>query len=145
MRFDDRLATVLAQPATDAHDRNVRWRQLVDLVARSNGGGDRALLAKSLSVIAEDRQGVPEYLRAAASRAIAGQAVPIALLELFAADTLAVAAPLLAGATIEGEALERLHRAASPEVQQFLQSVHGAPPLPPAQVPEQAAPTPPQP
>ena len=35
MRFDDRLMTVLDQPATDPHDRAVRWRQLVDLVARS--------------------------------------------------------------------------------------------------------------
>ena len=126
VRFDDRLATVLAQPATEAHDRNVRWRQLIDLVARSNGKADRALLDRSLGVIAEDRQGVPEHLRAAAARAIAGQAVPAALLEVFASDTLAVAAPLLAGAKLEGEALERLRRAASPEVARFLESIHGS-------------------
>ena len=40
MRFDDRLLTVLNQPAGDRHDVAVRWRQLVDLVARagSNSG-----------------------------------------------------------------------------------------------------------
>ena len=130
MRFDDRLATVLAQPATETHDRNVRWRQLVDLVARSNGNADRALLDSALQVIAQDRSGVPEHLRAAAARAIAGQAVPAALLEVFASDTLAVAAPLLAGARLEGEPLERLRRAASPEVERFLATLHGAPPPP---------------
>ena len=140
MRFDDRLATVLAQPATETHDRNVRWRQLVDLVARSNGNADRALLDSALQVIEQDRTGVPEHLRAAAARAIAGQAVPAALLEVFASDTLAVAAPLLAGTSLEGEPLERLRRAASPEVARFLASLHGA--LPPAPEPEPAKPDP---
>ena len=36
VRFDDRLQTVLAQPAANPHDRAVRWRQLVELLARSN-------------------------------------------------------------------------------------------------------------
>ena len=36
MRFDDRLQTVLAQPAANPHDRAVRWRQLVELLARAN-------------------------------------------------------------------------------------------------------------
>lgn len=130
MRFDDRLATVLAQPATEAHDRNVRWRQLVDIVARSNGNADRSLLEKALEVIHRDRSTVPEHLRAAAARGIAGETVPVALLELFASDTVAVAAPLLAGAKLEGDALERLRRAAAPDVARFLDSLHSAPPAP---------------
>ena len=130
MRFDDRLATVLAQPATEAHDRNVRWRQLVDIVARSNGNADRSLLAEALGVIGQDRASVPEHLRAAAARGIAGQSVPAALLELFASDTLAVAAPLLGGARLDDEALERLRRAAAPDVARFLDSLHSAPPAP---------------
>ena len=36
MLFDDRLNTVLAQPALNAHDRAVRWRQLVELLARAS-------------------------------------------------------------------------------------------------------------
>jgi hypothetical protein len=40
VRFDDRLATVLAQPVGSPRDRAIRWRQLVDLVARSGGTGD---------------------------------------------------------------------------------------------------------
>ncbi|HET9356077.1 MAG TPA: histidine kinase dimerization/phospho-acceptor domain-containing protein [Sphingomicrobium sp.] len=139
MRFDDRLATVLAQPATEIHDRNVRWRQLVDLVARSAGKADPALLDSALTVLAQDRAGVPEHLRAAAARGIAGQAVPAELLELFAADTLAVAAPLFAGGGLEGEPLERVRRAASPDVARFLSSLYGSPVAPPAPSPPELA------
>lgn len=125
MRFDDRLATVLAQPAATLHDRAVRWRQLVDLVARSGGEGDRALLKRALAAIRDDSGSVREPLRAAAARAIAGAPVPLALLELFAADTLAVAAPLLAAAELDERDLARVRRAASADVARFLDSTRG--------------------
>ena len=51
MRFDDRLRTVLAQPATDPHDRAVRWRQLVELVARSGNESDPELVEQALGEI----------------------------------------------------------------------------------------------
>ena len=124
MRFDDRLATVLAQPVAASHDRNVRWRQLVDLVARSTATVDRNLLEKAVATIEEDRSSVAEPLRAAAARSIAGSSIPAALLEVFAGDTLAVAAPLLTGGQIEGEALDRLRRKASPAVRRFLGTLY---------------------
>ena len=145
MRFDDRLATVLAQPAAESHDRNVRWRQLVDLVARSTGKADRALLEPALKVIEDDRPSVPEHLRAAAARAIAGQSVPVALLEVFAADSLAVAAPLLAGAGLEESTLQRLIEAASPDVRRFLDSLHAPSPRPSQPAAREAAPSEPAP
>jgi hypothetical protein len=40
VRFDDRLLTVLNQPAGDRHDVAIRWRQLVDLVARAVSSRD---------------------------------------------------------------------------------------------------------
>ena len=135
MRFDDRLATVLAQPASDPHDRNVRWRQLVDLIARADARADRGLLERALAVLDADRDGVPEHLRAAAARAIAGLPIPAALLEHFAADSAAVAAPLIAAARIEGDSLARLRAAASDEVSRLLDSLHGPPP-PAASKPE---------
>ena len=131
MRFDDRLATVLAQPVAASHDRNIRWRQLVDLVARSTATADRDLLDKAIATIQEDRSFVSEPLRAAAARSIAGSTVPAALLEVFAGDTLAVAAPLLTGGQLEGEALERLRRKASPDVRRFLASLYPEAPQPP--------------
>ena len=42
MRYDDRLRTVLAQRAEHSHDQAVRWRQLVELLAR--GGGSHGAL-----------------------------------------------------------------------------------------------------
>ena len=76
MRFDDRLATVLAQPVGSPRDRAIRWRQLVDLVARSGGTGDPALLAEAIAAISADGPGIAEDLRAATARAISGLAVP---------------------------------------------------------------------
>ena len=123
MRFDDRLATVLSQPVGSSHDRAVRWRQLVDLVARSNGHGDRALLGQAIDLIRADRTAIREPIRAAAARSIAGSPIPLALLTVFAADKLAVAAPLIASASLTGEALGDLRAAASPDVRRFLDSL----------------------
>ena len=123
MRFDDRLATVLSQPVGSPHDRAVRWRQLVDLVARSNGHADRALLGQAIDLIRTDRPSIREPIRAAAARSIAGSPIPLALLTVFAADKLAVAAPLIASASLTGEALGDLRAAASPDVRRFLDSL----------------------
>ena len=123
MRFDDRLATVLSQPVGSPHDRAVRWRQLVDLVARANGNSDRALLSQAIDLIRTDRQAIREPIRAAAARSIAGSPIPLALLNVFAADKLAVAAPLIASASLTGDALASLRTAASADVRRFLDSL----------------------
>ncbi|MEO8141443.1 MAG: histidine kinase dimerization/phospho-acceptor domain-containing protein [Sphingomicrobium sp.] len=137
MRFDDRLATVLSQPVGSPHDRAVRWRQLVDLVARSGGLADRALLGRAIDLIRGDRSAIREPIRAAAARSIAGSPIPLALLTVFAADKLAVAAPLIASASLTGEALGDLRAAASPDVRRFLDSLSR-----PAQVEALIAPEP---
>ncbi|MBA3730703.1 MAG: hypothetical protein H0W92_07880, partial [Sphingomonas sp.] len=51
VRFDDRLMTVLDQPATDPHDRAVRWRQLVDLVARAGAQAANPLVEQALHLV----------------------------------------------------------------------------------------------
>ncbi len=130
MRFDDRLATVLSQPVGSAHDRIVRWRQLVDLIARSGGEGDRDLLSQAMDIVRDDRSKVREPLRAAAARSISGTAVPLGLLTLFAKDKLAVAAPLFAAADLDDETLAHLRRESSPEVTVFLANLHPEPASP---------------
>ena len=100
VRFDDRLGTVLAQPASTPHDRAVRWRQLVELVARAPMDGDRQLLASALAAIREDSSKVEERVRVAAALAIAWLPVPADVIALFAADSLTVAAPLLSSARL---------------------------------------------
>ena len=123
MRFDDRLVTVLSQPVGSPHDRAVRWRQLVDLVARSNAHADRGLLNQAIDLIRSDRWAIHEAIRAAAARSIAGSPIPLALLTVFAGDKLSIAAPLIASASLTGEALGALRAAASPEVRRFLDSL----------------------
>ncbi len=127
MRFDDRLTTVLSQPVSSPHDRAVRWRQLVDLVARSSGQADRALLEQAIAVIRTDSKAIREPIRAAAARSIAGSPIPLALLSVFAADKLAVAAPLIASASLTGDALSSLRDVASADVRRFLDSLNRPP------------------
>ena len=136
MRFDDRLATVLSQPVGSPHDRAVRWRQLVDLVARANGNSDRALLSQAIDLIRTDRPAIREPIRAAAARSIAGSPIPLALLTVFAADKLTVAAPLIASASLTGDALAALRAAASPDVRRFLDSLSRPLDAEPPPVPE---------
>ena len=122
MTFDDRLATVLSLDASHPHDRAVRWRQLVDLVSRIDPDAQSANLTIALAAIRAGQDDVPVALRAAAARAIAGQVLPPALLEIFAADTIDVAAPLLAQAPDEA-----VRAAASPDVARFLDALYTPP------------------
>lgn len=66
MRFDDRLLTVLNQPAEDRHDAAVRWRQLVDLVARAGASSASPVVSDALDAIRHEANRVDESLRAAA-------------------------------------------------------------------------------
>jgi len=120
VRFDDRLTTVLAQPAEDAHDRAVRWRQLVELLARSPESADSGAAQQALGEISDQAASIPERLRAAAARAVSGLKLPPALAAIFAADSLAVAAPVLAAATYSEEDWRLIHAQASAEVQPFI-------------------------
>ena len=124
MRFDDRLMTVLDQPATDPHDRAVRWRQLVDLVARAGAQANNPLVEQALELIRSDRANVDEALRAAAARAIASLPVPLDLVALFASDSLAVSAPLLAAARLEPGERQQLMEFADPETRNFIETLH---------------------
>ncbi|MEO6580511.1 MAG: histidine kinase dimerization/phospho-acceptor domain-containing protein [Sphingomicrobium sp.] len=138
MRFDDRLATVLSQPVGSPHDRAVRWRQLVDLVARSGDNSDRDLLEQAIALIRSDIPVIREPIRAAAARSIGGSPIPLALLVVFAADKLTVAAPLIAAASLTGDTLATLRAAASGDVRRFLDSLS----QPPPEAPEAPAPQP---
>lgn len=124
VRFDDRLLTVLNQPAGDRHDVAVRWRQLVDLVARAGPGGSGPVVAQALESIRSQASEVDENLRAAAARAVAGRPLPIGLLEYFAADQLSVSAPVLAAATLDPGQWGALLTAADEETRNFVQTLH---------------------
>ena len=124
MRFDDRLLTVLNQPAGDRHDAAVRWRQLVDLVARAGPNSASPVVAQALESIRAEASGVEEPLRAAAARAIAALPLPLGLLEYFASDSLSVAAPVLAAATLEAAQWRALLEGADAETRRFVEALH---------------------
>ena len=123
MRFDDRLQTVLAQPAANPHDRAVRWRQLVELLARANDLST-PLAQRALEVILTEAPHIDQQLRAAAARAVARPQLPVALVILFAIDTVAVSAPVLAAASLQPFQWRDVLATASPDSQRFIRSLY---------------------
>jgi len=130
VRFDDRLRTVMTQPVGDAHDRTVRWRQLVDLLSRPHDAIDPALLDAALTMVRTGMRSISRPIRAATARSIAGRAAEPRLIAIFARDKLEVAAPLLAAAPLDQEGWELVMAAASDEVAAFVRTIRGeaAPP-----------------
>ena len=124
MRFDDRLLTVLNHSASDRHDAAVRWRQLVDLVARAGPNSSSPVVVQALQAIREGVAEVDEPLRAAAARAVAALPLPLGLLECFAADKLSVAAPVLAAAKLEPAEWQAVLRVADAETRHFVEALH---------------------
>jgi hypothetical protein len=100
MRFDDMIATVLAQAADRPDRRDARWRQLVDLLAqhRQETGSDAAALAYAL--LRETRAAIDPEVRRQSAHALAGRPIDPELLAFFAEDAPSVAAPLIAGARL---------------------------------------------
>jgi hypothetical protein len=124
VRYDDRLLTVLNQPAGDRHDVAVRWRQLVDLIARAGPNSANPMVARAIEEIRLDAAAVGEDLRAAAARAVAALPLPLGLLEYFASDSLAVSAPVLAAATLDTAQWRALLETTDVETRRFIQSLH---------------------
>ena len=124
MRFDDRLLTVLNQPAGDRHDAAVRWRQLVDLVARAGSNSSSSMTAVALDAIREEASRVDESVRAATARAVAALPLPLGLLEYFASDSVSVAAPILAAAALDKVQWQALIAVADEETKAFIATLH---------------------
>jgi hypothetical protein len=124
VRFDDRLLTVLNQPASDRHDTAVRWRQLVDLVARAGPNSASPIVTEALESIRKESPRVEETLRAAAARAVAALPLPLGLLECFAADKLSVSAPILAAASLNATQWRALLANADDETRRFVETLH---------------------
>lgn len=135
MRFDDRLATVLGQPAVDVHGRAVQWRQLVELIARDGGEASPELRDRAFGRIASLMKEVPAELLSATARAIAGPQVPAELVALFAARGASAAAALVTAADLAPEGWAAVRAVAAPDLLPFLSRV-----APLAATPEPAPP-----
>lgn len=101
MRFDDMLATLLAQPAPTTDARAVLWRQVVDVLAQGRGHHiddplvDAPRAVDAYNFLRSVRAEIPVELRLAAGRGLAGRRVPPELVLLFAEDLPHIAAPML--------------------------------------------------
>ncbi|WP_129792442.1 histidine kinase dimerization/phospho-acceptor domain-containing protein [Sphingosinicella sp. CPCC 101087] len=102
MRFDDMIATVLAQPAGPPDKRGIRWRQLVDLLAQRRTGDPEAT-ARAYDWLREHRSALDADTRRETARALSGLAVHPDLVAFFAEDAPSVAAPLIAGARLRAD------------------------------------------
>jgi signal transduction histidine kinase len=140
VRFDDRLLTVLSQPAGDRHDAAVRWRQLVDLVARAGTTSASPVVDRALETIRTEAPNIDEDLRAAAARAVAARPLPIGLLEYFVSDGLTVSAPVLAAATLGRSQWQVVLGQADEETRRFVEALH--PEVPTAVAPAHPKPAP---
>ncbi|HEX8414485.1 MAG TPA: HAMP domain-containing sensor histidine kinase [Sphingomicrobium sp.] len=118
------MRTVLDQPARDPHDCAVRWRQLVDLLARAADLAQSPLASTALEMVRADATRVDEDSRAAAARSIAAFPLPTELISIFAADSLKVAAPVLAAAKISPDEWAPLLNETRDEVRAFILALH---------------------
>lgn len=117
------MRTVLAQPASDPHDRAVRWRQLVELVARARSDTDGDQVGQAIAAIREDSERVDDRVRTAAALAVSAHAIPVDLVATFAADRIAIAAPVLASARLTASEWKQVSAAASDECRDFIASM----------------------
>jgi signal transduction histidine kinase len=115
----------MTQPVADAHDRTVRWRQLVDLLSRPHDEIDPALLDAALTMVRTGMKSVARAIRAATARSISGRASEPRLIAIFAEDRLDVAAPLLAAAPLDEAGWAIVLANASKEVSAFIHTIRG--------------------
>jgi hypothetical protein len=103
LRFDDMLATLLAQPALTAEARAIMWRQVVDVLAQGRGHHvddplvDAPRAMDAYNFLRSIRPEIPIAVRQSAGRALVGRRVPPELVLLFAEDLPHIAAPALGG------------------------------------------------
>ena len=101
MRFDDMIATALAQPS-DRPDRVAAiWRQLVDRLAQRRPGADAAETGRAYFLLRAMRDQVDPAVRRQCAQALAGRPVDPDLLAFFTEDSASVAAPLFAAARLD--------------------------------------------
>lgn len=115
LRFDDMMATVLAQPRLTENARIAAYRQLVDLIAQGRGRCDGTLVEHAFERLDALQHVVPRRVRSEVARSLAGFHIPGRLLLLFAEEAPADIATLFAKAPLDdAEWLELLPALTAP-------------------------------
>ncbi len=117
MRFNDMIATVLAQREEPRSALAAKWRQLVDLLAQGRG---EAEAWEALDWLRETRSRVPADIRRHIAESLAGRRIWPEILAFFAEDQALVAAPLLGGARLDAEEWLELLPALTPTARSLL-------------------------
>src|SRR6218665_4046548 len=100
MRFDDMIATVLAQDPDRPDRQEARWRQLVDLLAQRRPDAEAgAAEASAYAWLREARRAIDPAIRRQSAQSLAGRAIDPGLIAFFAEDAPSVSAPLLTRGT----------------------------------------------
>jgi hypothetical protein len=120
VRFDDRLATILAQPCDDSRSRDVAWRQLVDLLAQSAEDNNPELRAATFAELERLRADVATTTREGVAIGLAGRMTAPDLVSYFANDAAVVAAPVLRRARLNDSSWLGLIPKLSPVVRSLL-------------------------
>lgn len=124
MRFDDSLETVLSADMSTPFGAQSAWRQLVDLIGRRRVPPGINAIAKLKAI----RAHVPAPIRAASARGLAFADPPAALVQLFAEDDAAIAAPVLRTARLRAEEWVEMLTGMSPAARSVLRHRRDLPP-----------------
>lgn len=101
MRFDDKIATVLALPEDRPDRLALKWRQLVDLLAQGVGSGEDR--ERAFQYLRAARSSVPAAVRRAAGESLSGLAVQADFVIYFAEDMPVIAAPVIRSARMPAD------------------------------------------
>ncbi len=95
MRFDDRLTTVIAQPADDSGALSAAWMQIVDIVAQDQGVLSAEDRQQALNRLSHWRDKVPVNRRVSAAMILSEKPLSPDIIALFGTDSPQVAVPIL--------------------------------------------------
>lgn len=105
MRFDDMLATVMAQPADTPAARISLWRQLVDVLAQREDVALDPDHVHAFSKLDEWQAEVPAEIRLETALSLSGRMLPAWLYALFAEEEAEIARPVVLHATTDTDDL----------------------------------------
>jgi hypothetical protein len=108
VRFDDRLATLLMQPAADAAAKAALWVQIADIVSQERDRLSPQQHAAGFERLHAWRDHVSLARRRATALALSHHSVSAEMVDLFAQDVPQVAAPLLMHAELPADEWSRL-------------------------------------
>jgi len=102
VRFDDMLTTVMAAPQATAVERQIVWRQLVDILAQQRGDASPQLRREAFDWLTAKRAEIAPVVRASVARSVAPHTTAPDMVRYFGEDDPAIAAEMIRHARLTG-------------------------------------------